>query len=407
MKDAGVAYATKKSREYFADSTIADNTEDICTFEIDELKLGKALGKGRFGTVYEVVDVTIHNEPSDAKWMQEERQFIHDHIKREQSNGDARYAIKVLSPEVIKDSGLFIQGIYDMSVETRILSDIEHTNIVKARAIAPVSPFEGEHFFIMMDRLYDTLSKRIQRWGKSAKRRNSLLGRTLMKDKGKKNATEIHLKKMMSAYDLSHALAYLHNRGIIYRDLKPENIGFDIRDDIKLFDFGLATEMKPSRKCDEYSDDYCSLYRLTGMTGSPRYMANEVAFEQPYNEKCDVYSFGILFWEMLSTKLSFKMYDIRTLQERVWNTGVAERPEMDSKWSKETQHLLSECWKSNHKDRPSMDYVAEHLRTEIVELRGGDCQGLEHEKRRSTFVFDKNTIQEQLLSQLDEEDLKD
>lgn len=57
---------------------------------------------------------------------------------------------------------------------------------------------------------------------------------------------------------------------IIYRDLKPENIGFDIRGDCKLFDFGLARELRPNLKNTD------GLYALTGLTGSRRYMAPEV-----------------------------------------------------------------------------------------------------------------------------------
>ena len=53
-------------------------------------------------------------------------------------------------------------------------------------------------------------------------------------------------------------------------------MGFDIRDDIKLFDFGLAKEVHSEDK------DENGLYKLTGMTGSPRYMAPEVGLEKPY-----------------------------------------------------------------------------------------------------------------------------
>ena len=277
VQAAGMKYAEKKTTLFFTDSTIASNLDDFATFNRDQLKLGKVLGKGRFGTVYEVMDIALApKQPSDDTWLIEERQFIHDHVRREEGSGfhsgDARYAIKILSPEVMKDSGLFIQGIYDMAVEARVLSDIEHTNIVKCRAIAPVSPLQGDEFYLMMDRLYDTLHKRMSKWGKKQKRRGSLLGRTFL-DKGGKKEEETHLKKMTCAYDLASAMGYLHNRRIIYRDLKPENIGFDIRDDIKLFDFGLATEMKESRLADP-SDEYCDVYKLTGMTGSPRYMSN-------------------------------------------------------------------------------------------------------------------------------------
>lgn len=394
VKEAGIEYARKKHEKYFADSTIRDNSEDFPTFSKDQLKLGQVLGKGRFGTVYEVDGITTANLAHDEKWEIDERQFIHDHFRRD--NGDSRYAIKLLSGEVLQDAGLFIQGIYDMSIETRILSDTEHTNIIKARAVAKVSPFEGDEFYIMMDRLYDTLGKRIGKWGKLEKKSKGFFSKKLLKKGCKKE--DIHLKKVTSAFDLSDALGYLHSRGIIYRDLKPENIGFDIRDDIKLFDFGLATEMKEERKAGH------DTYKLTGMTGSPRYMSNEVANEEPYNEKSDVYSFAILFWEMLSTKTPFELYTMKSLSEKVWN-GEQKRPFIQKDWTPSLQTLLQEMWTPNFRNRPDFAAITEKLRIEVVQLRGGDDEGLEHTKRRSTFVFDKNMDRGALMKMLSVSDL--
>jgi serine/threonine protein kinase len=61
-------------------------------------------------------------------------------------------------------------------------------------------------------------------------------------------------------------MSYLHEHNIIHRDIKPENIGFDIRDDVKIFDFGFAKELHVE---DRLSD---GTFHLTGMTGSLRYM---------------------------------------------------------------------------------------------------------------------------------------
>mmetsp|Transcript_83482 Transcript_83482/g.235372 ORF Transcript_83482/g.235372 Transcript_83482/m.235372 type:complete len:208 (+) Transcript_83482:1091-1714(+) len=91
------------------------------------------------------------------------------------------------------------------------------------------------------------------------------------------------------ALSLARALEYLHQAAdptlmTIHRDLKPDNIGFDQAGNLKLFDFGLAAQVP--REVEEYSNDEVGTggggrrlprYRLTGQTGSVRYMAPEVS----------------------------------------------------------------------------------------------------------------------------------
>ena len=83
------------------------------------------------------------------------------------------------------------------------------------------------------------------------------------------------------------------------RAQKPENIGFTKEGVLKLFDFGLAKELKPHRRLPD------GTYQLTGNTGSRRYMAPEVAGVRPYNLSVDAYSFGILLWELSALEKPF------------------------------------------------------------------------------------------------------
>lgn len=119
IREAGKAYAKKTVDQLFAESTIQDHAGTYPKFEPTELSLGKVLGKGGFGTVsevrsFQVTDQDEKKEEADAeKEQQESRLFIAEHCIRD--GGDARYAIKVLSPEVVADPPRYLQGILDMA----------------------------------------------------------------------------------------------------------------------------------------------------------------------------------------------------------------------------------------------------------------------------------------------------
>ncbi|CAJ1951852.1 unnamed protein product [Cylindrotheca closterium] len=403
VRKAGAAFASKEIDKMFAKSKIVDSSDTFPQFLKEEIKLGKVLGKGGFGTVYECLSFDaktksrkqggglttmsavrnsfslgakqVVDEEADQGQM-ESRKFIADHCIRK--GGDARYALKILSPEVVNDPGELIQGSIDMAVETRVLSDIEHPNIIKMRACGSISPFEVD-YFIVMDRLYDTLESRIAKWANLQSRISSGFGACLLDRKGLKKKKLLE-DKLVSAFDLSAAILYLHKKNILYRDLKPENVGFDIRDDIKLFDFGLAKEVFAADK------DADGLYKLTAMTGSPRYMAPEVALEKPYSFSCDAYSFAIMFHQIYSCRTPFELYGMKSLRTRVWGKEQ-KRPYIQPDWPVSIKNLLEKSWSANVHDRLTFQEIYNILREECVGARDGVEEGLEHSKRRSTFVF--------------------
>ncbi|KAK1739154.1 MAP3K-like serine/threonine kinase [Skeletonema marinoi] len=173
---------------------------------------------------------------------------------------------------------------------------------------------------------------------------------------------------------IASALQYLHENNIIMRDCKPNNIGFynNGQEEIpKLFDFGLVKEMKPSNRTSYVHEcpvskivsvlnDY-PVYKLTGRTGSRRYMSPEVAFSRPYNEKADVYSFGILLYEISSLLQPFQGWTLDTHEEQVLKRHHRPCLVGYTHWPDELFSLISDCWEGVMWHRPDMKEVVQRL----------------------------------------------
>lgn len=375
-------------------TTIVDRIDELPKFKPDELKLGSVLGKGGFGTVREIkafenidgADTTRRpdddeEEEDDDDILQGNRVFMAEHCLRR--SGKARYAVKKLSPEVLEGDTCSM-GMTDMAIETRFLSGILHPNIIKLRAVAECPPW-SKSYFIVMDRLYLTLETQIHKvWKPQADWQASWMGKVCCNFSYSK-PHELWEERLVYAYDLAAAISYLHQRKILYRDIKPENIGFDVRNDIKLFDFGLARELRDHLKVDGTSTNF-PMYNLTANTGSPIYMAPEVALGKPYNGTCDTYSFSILLWEMLALTPPFELYTIQKLKQRVYGKEQ-KRPFLEEAWPGAIQQLLEQGWATEPKQRPTMLQVEKRLKKECIQLRG-TSRGLEHKRRRSTYVYE-------------------
>ena len=130
------------------------------------------------------------------------------------------------------------------------------------------------------------------------------------------------------------AYEFLHR--IMYRDLKPENAGFDVRGNVKLFDFGLAKELQPK---DQIGKDQ---FNASGRTGTRRYMSPEVALCKPYGKPADVYSFAILFWEILALEQPFKTYGYEKHAKDVVQKG--KRPQIVKEWPTFIKAIIRESW---------------------------------------------------------------
>lgn len=316
------------------------------------------------------------------------RQFIVKNCIR--GSGQSRYAIKRLRRDISRDPLQYPAGAMDLAIEALFLADLQHPNIIKLRGISTADPFaqdrhsSGNFYFLILDRLCDTLTGRMSKWAEKKRRLTSLLGR--MTDISGSKRQCLLDERLAAAYDLSAAVAYLKTQKILHRDLKPDNIGFDIRGDIKIFDFGLARELRDSDK--DLNNE--GMFHLSNMTGSLRYMAPEVGVSgKTYNSTADVYSFTIVLWEMLSLKRAYM--EIGPTQDSFIHSVFVKqtRPAIKHSWSRTLQSLLKQGWCHDPRKRLTAKQCQDRLRNELVNMRHGDDTDLDHIRRRSTYLMDE------------------
>mmetsp|Transcript_21848 Transcript_21848/g.52824 ORF Transcript_21848/g.52824 Transcript_21848/m.52824 type:complete len:283 (+) Transcript_21848:1-849(+) len=245
--------------------------------------------------------------------------------------------MKCLRPQIRSNAKQFVIGVEDLVHETAMLASLDHPNIIKlyGRAGCSVGTARGltlsDGYFILIDRLKDTLEDRINAW-KTAQGGGAVVP---------------SLSQVKTACTLSGALSYLHSKNIMFRDLKPANVGFDSMGVLKLFDFGFAIGLNNRDGEDELLYDAC---------GTPRYMAPEVALGAGYGLPADVHSFGILLWEICSLKKPFaKIKTHAEFQKTVYERGG--RPKLSKYWPPILKDILKNSWHSFPEARPSMEAV--------------------------------------------------
>lgn len=115
-------------------------------------------------------------------------------------------------------------------------------------------------FFIVVDRLVETLEQRLETWRDEQMRNVAPRFAWLSTEYKQHKRAELH-ERIKVGIDIANVLLYLHSLGVVFRDLKPNNIGFDKNGVLKVFDFGMAKELKSVHQTDD------GKYNLTGNCG--------------------------------------------------------------------------------------------------------------------------------------------
>jgi len=315
------------------------------------------VGTGGFSVVNEVKSVDLDEIYDTDALMQQQRQQLAQSLR----NG-GNYVLKALRTDLPEEERE--KGVVDLAIEAGFLSVLQHRNIISMRAAAASDPMHSR-YFVILDQLNVTLEKKINFWRKIISENTGYWvpcwGYCCSKD------IALHLnwkERLQCAADIASALNYLHQQNIIYRDLKPDNIGFDSSGTTKVFDFGLAKRLDEVEQYDDVN------FKLTGNTGSLRYMAPEVAKDEPYNMSVDSYSFGILFWQICSLTTPYAKLNQETHALQVVQRG--QRPKPDKSWPLSWTTLMTNAWSANPAGRPPSSELAAQLQEMVHELAEED-----------------------------------
>ena len=148
-------------------------------------------------------------------------------------------------------------------------------------------------------------------------------------------------------------MKYLHDRNIIHRDLKSGNILLDENFHPLITDFGLSKifDMGHSKS-------------QTQFAGTLIYMAPEIIEEDEYDRKADVYSFGILMYEIVTDLFPYPELQNGEMKKSQFQRNVVKknlRPEFKYPVKKEMQELIEQCWSKDPNDRPTFKEIFNKL----------------------------------------------
>ncbi|XP_065431573.1 mitogen-activated protein kinase kinase kinase 12 isoform X1 [Chrysemys picta bellii] len=145
---------------------------------------------------------------------------------------------------------------------------------------------------------------------------------------------------------IAGGMNYLHLHKIIHRDLKSPNMLITYDDVVKISDFGTSKEL--SDKSTKMS-----------FAGTVAWMAPEVIRNEPVSEKVDIWSFGVVLWELLTGEIPYKDVDSSAI---IWGVGSNSlHLPVPSGCPDGFKILLRQCWNSKPRNRPSFRQILLHL----------------------------------------------
>ncbi|GAM17330.1 hypothetical protein SAMD00019534_005050 [Acytostelium subglobosum LB1] len=175
------------------------------------------------------------------------------------------------------------------------------------------------------------------------------------------------ITRMRMAKDAALGILWLHssNPVFIHRDLKTSNLLVDANLNVKVCDFGLSQIKQRGENLKDGQD---------GAKGTPLWMAPEVLQGKLFNEKADVYSFGLVLWQIYTRQELFPEFDnfykfVAAICEKV------VRPPVPADCPPALRQLIQKCWDASPENRPDFNVITSTLEGIVIDLAIPDEYG--------------------------------
>lgn len=226
-------------------------------FERDEIlpNLGEKLGKGGFNSVYELEKIELDESSPCSEAQRQQRSAVAHSLQR-------KLAVKFLNESAMANSNEFCNGAADLLLEAKYLSALSnhpHPSIISLHGVAAAGAAgfatgQMGGYFLVVDRLYDTLDKRIDVWKELKRRKLRHSTPTNVK-----LLQAMFLQRLQVACDICSAIRHLHNLKVVFRDLKPDNVG-----ESPIVSFLVFLTANDSSKCPAYIASFAQALTLKG-----------------------------------------------------------------------------------------------------------------------------------------------
>ncbi len=156
-------------------------------------------------------------------------------------------------------------------------------------------------------------------------------------------------QKLDYAQQICRGLQYAHSKNVIHRDIKPENIKLLEDGRVKIIDFGIAKPYTPTSSAEDKGTN-AALTRMGMRIGTPWYMSPEQARGNPVDRRSDIFSFGVVLYELLTYVKPFQGDDTTVLYKILHEDPPPIKLE-ESGLTEDLQKILSRCLAKDHEER--------------------------------------------------------